>query len=167
MAAFDLAPEPRGLCRSRAAAARALSRGQGRGWGCSSDEVQRHAGEGAAGRLAGLALVPLGVPAPQPSCDTRAWRGQRRKNAADQSGSSSDNYSKIEALLQEERVPLLWFSFFALLSFFLSLSPSTPHPPLFFLSFMSKLLFQGYRTSRLEAEILPLCPGVGFPGLDM
>lgn len=87
---------------------------------------------------------------------------KHNNNSADQSSSSSDNYSKIEALLQEKRMPLLWFSFFALL-FFLSLPP----PPFFFLSFMSKLLFQGYRKSRLEAEILPLCPGVGFPGLDM
>lgn len=96
-----------------------------------------------------------------PAGASAALHLEHNSNSADQSSSSSDNYSKIEALLQEECMPLLWFPFFALL-FFLSAPPF-----LFFLSFMSKLLFQGYRKNRLEAEILPLCPGVGFPGLDM
>lgn len=115
-------------------------------------------------RALGEGLWPLGVPVSSPAGTSAAQHLEHNNNAADQSSSSSDNYSKIEALLQEERVLLLWFPFFALL-FFLSFCPPPPLP--FFLSFMSKLLFQGYRKNRLEAEILPLCPGVGFPGLDM
>lgn len=61
---------------------------------------------------------------------------------------SPDNYSKIEALLQEK----CW----ALVVLF----------P-FFLFFMSKLVFQGCRKSRLEAEFHPHCPEVGFAELDV